>query len=62
MARPRILTPLEEQGVYQMHKEKKTIVEIAYVYKISPSTVHRIVRKIKNDIKEGEVGKVEKES
>jgi DNA-directed RNA polymerase specialized sigma subunit len=45
-----------------MHKEKKTIVEIAYVYKISPSTVHRIVRKIKNDIKEGEVGKVEKES
>lgn len=45
--RPRKLTPLEEQGVYEMHKAEKPIAEIAYTYKISASTVYRIVQRLK---------------
>lgn len=47
MPRPRALTPIEEQGVIQMHKNGTPIAEIAYNYKISPSTVQRIVRNFK---------------
>ncbi len=45
--RPRKLTPLEELGVYHMHKENIPIAEIAYKYEISPSTVQRTVARVK---------------
>jgi DNA invertase Pin-like site-specific DNA recombinase len=44
--RPRKLTPLEEQGVYQMHKEGRPQAEIAYKYGIGTTTVYRIVKRI----------------
>lgn len=52
--RPRKLTPLEEQGVYQAHKEKRPLAEIAYKYGISVPTVLRIVKRVeKGDINNG---------
>lgn len=47
MSRPKALTPIEAQGVIQMHKDRKPIAEIAYTFKVSPSTVQRIVRDFK---------------
>lgn len=49
--RPRKLTPLEEMGVYEMHKDNIPIAEIAYKSGISTSTVQRIVSKFKEDLK-----------
>lgn len=43
----KILSPIEEVSIYEMHKAGKTIAEIAYEYKVSPSTVQRTVRKFK---------------
>ncbi|MDP2947323.1 MAG: helix-turn-helix domain-containing protein [Nanoarchaeota archaeon] len=45
--RPQKLTPLEESSLYQMYLEKKALMEIAYQYKVSQSTVIRIVNKFK---------------
>lgn len=57
MARPRSLTPIEEIGVYNMHKEGRPIAEIAYKFKVSPSTVQRIARRFKEAEKENISGK-----
>lgn len=51
--KPRALTPVEEVGVYNMHKEGKPITEIAYKFGISPSTVNRIVQRLKKQGEEG---------
>lgn len=45
--KPRILTPIEEIQVHNMHKQGKPIAEIAYKFKISPSTVSRTVIRLK---------------
>lgn len=45
--KPRALTPIEEQMVYEMYKAEKPIAEIAYTNKISASTVYRIVQRLK---------------
>lgn len=47
MARPRKLSPIEEQGVYQAYKEKKPLAEIAYKFGVSVTTVLRIVERVK---------------
>ena len=52
--KPKALTPIEEFDVYRMHQEKKPISEIAYLYKISASTVQRIVRRLKEESETGE--------
>lgn len=44
--RPRKLAPLEELGVYRMHRKNASIAEIAYKYGISPSTVQRTVKRV----------------
>lgn len=41
------LTPIEKIVVLRMYEENKPIAEIAYLNKISPSTVSRIVKKLK---------------
>lgn len=43
--RPRKLTPIEEMGVYQMHKEGRPQAEIAYKHGIGTTTVYRIVKR-----------------
>lgn len=47
MGRPRKITPIEEIEVYQMHRKKRPLAEIAYTFGISVSTVRRIVNKVK---------------
>lgn len=54
--RPRKLTPLEEIDVYQMYKENKPQVEIAYKYGVAITTVFRIVKRIEKQ-QESEVQK-----
>lgn len=49
MGRPRKLTPIEEAGVYQMHKEGRPQPEIAYKYGIGTTTVFRIVKRIEQE-------------
>lgn len=51
--KPRALTPVEEAGVYNMHQQGKPIAEIAYKFGVSPSTVNRIVQRLKKQEKEG---------
>lgn len=50
MGRPRKLTPLEEICVFNDWKDKKPYSEIAYMHKISTSTVTRIIQKFNNHI------------
>jgi len=49
IGRPRKLTPLEEQGVYQMHQKGRPQAEIAYKYGIGTTTVFRIVKRIREE-------------
>ena len=49
MPRPRKLVPMQEIIVFQQHQKGISVTEIAYTFKISASTVQRIVRKFKKD-------------
>jgi DNA-binding NarL/FixJ family response regulator len=51
MPKPKALSPLEEQGVLNMHREGLPIAEIAYTHKISASTVYRIVTRLREEEK-----------
>lgn len=45
--RPKALTQEEEMEVFKMHQEGKVaLIDIAYKYRISVTTVHRIVTRI----------------
>lgn len=52
MPRPRKLTPIEEQAVYQMKKQGVPTTEIAYKNGISTRTVDRIVKRIEKGEKD----------
>ena len=49
MGKPRKLMPFEEIGVYNMSKKGCSQVEIAVAYKISVSTVNRIIRELRDE-------------
>lgn len=49
MARPRKLTPIEEQAIYSMKLSGISVTEIAFKNSISVRTVERIVRRIENE-------------
>lgn len=57
MSRPRKITPIEEMGVYQMHKEGRPHAEIGYKYGISVTTVFRITKRIEKGEDESEKSK-----